>query len=45
MLFKTKIGKKWDITIPKEVLDDFGLNTGSEMVMVYKENKLIIRKP
>ncbi|MBI2550251.1 AbrB/MazE/SpoVT family DNA-binding domain-containing protein [Candidatus Woesearchaeota archaeon] len=45
MQFKTKIGKKWEVIIPKAILDDFGVSPGEEIIMIYEENKLIIRKP
>lgn len=45
MIFKTQITKKWEVIIPKAILDDFGVGPGEEIIMVYKENKLIIRKP
>ena len=44
MMLKTKITKKWEVVIPKAILDDFGVSPGEEIIMVYEENKLLIRK-
>lgn len=44
MIFKTKITRKWEVIIPKAILDDFGVSPGEEITMVCKGDKLVIRK-
>ncbi|MEK6853718.1 MAG: AbrB/MazE/SpoVT family DNA-binding domain-containing protein [Nanoarchaeota archaeon] len=41
MMLKTKITKKWEVVIPKAILDDFGVSPGEEIIMVYKGDKLL----
>ena len=44
MAFKAKIGQKWEVVIPKVILDKVGITPGDEIIMVRKGNELIVRK-
>lgn len=44
MMFKTKITRKWEVVIPKAMLDNVGISPGEEIVMAYEGGELVIRK-
>ena len=44
-MYKTKITKKGQITLPSEYREKLDLNTGSVVVVEIKNNNILVKKP
>ena len=43
--FRVKIGKRYTLTIPKEVREKLGVEEGDELELHVVDNSIILRKP
>jgi AbrB family looped-hinge helix DNA binding protein len=41
---ETKIGSNWEISIPLEALKELNMNEGDELIMIKRDDEIIIRK-
>jgi len=45
MVLKVRVGKRFTITIPKEVREKLGIKEGDELDLILTDNGIVLKKP